>query len=204
MSVVVPGEASQDTGRDGLNQAKRWLELSTRVHQSWTHRDAALSELLGFKWPHGDKTFSFDLGGQFRGGDLENQSFLAEVKKYKNEGDLPTHFRDFVAKCYVALQSRPKRCDHFLWLSWAPFQAQKWDTHTSAERIANSLVHPANRTRVFGTDQEASARAAIDPTVLAGVSSRLWLVTLSDRQDQLVLTKDHYAEVIKLITAKAM
>jgi hypothetical protein len=201
---VVPGENSQDIGREGLYKAKRWLELSTRVASSWTHEDGPLAELLGFYWPYGGRSFTFDLGGIFRGDDLAEQSFLVEVKNCKNEGNLPTHYRDFLAKCYVAFQARPDRCAHFVWLSWAPFQAKNWDVHTSVEKVRSSLLHEANRERVFGVQDLEEAREQLDAETLVAVSERLWLLTLSAKQERLVLTKRHYLEVVKMITDEAV
>jgi hypothetical protein len=163
-----------------------------------------MAELLGFNWPAGGGTFTFDLGGVFRGEDLDSQSFLAEVKKYKTESDLPTQYRDFLAKCYVAYGSHPERCGHFIWLSWAPFQAKRWHLHTSVEQVKKSLLHQTNRFRVFGTESEDKAEGMIDAKTLVSVSERLWLITLSSKQERLVLTKDHYLEVVRLIAAEAV
>jgi hypothetical protein len=201
---VVAGEESQETGRDGLKEAKRWLEMSTRVRHAWTHKDKPMSELLAFRWPGSPGTFTFDLGGVFRGDGLHNQSFLAEVKNYKKELDLPTHYRDFVAKCYVAFLSNPDRCGHFLWLSWSPFQAQAWDRHTSVDRLEKHLLHRENRLRVLGVEDADAAKAAIDPQAIVEVSRRIWLLTLCHQQEGLILTRDHYAEVIKMIMAEAV
>lgn len=65
------GEDAQDTGELGLQRAKQWLDLSTRVGKSWTRHDRPMAELLEFKWPHVPLTdqsapFSYDLGGTFR------------------------------------------------------------------------------------------------------------------------------------------
>jgi len=202
----VAGEDAQDIGEVGLQRAKEWLELTTRVHQSWTRHDRPMSELLEFTWLHGSSdgqlpgTFSYDLGGRFRGDPLHNQSFLAEVKKYKNESDLPTHFRDFLAKCYVALEQKPDRCDHFLWISWSPFQAQRWDQHTTSESVKNSILHRVNRRRVTGVDDEGEAATKLSSDLLVGVASRIWLLTLCEKQEQLVLTNRHYIEVVRLMT----
>ena len=200
----VPGEESQDVGRDGLLEAKRWLNMTTRVASIWTHRDKPMSELLGFAWPHGGSSFSFDVGGQFRGDALDRQSFIAEVKNYKNEGDLPAHYRDFLAKAYVALLAHPDRCDNFLWISWAPFKARKWDEHASTASVEAAVLHDANRQRVFGTTDLDEARAAINAEAAVRVAERVWLLTLSHRQKDLVLTAKHYGEVIKMITAEAV
>ena len=165
-----------------------------------------MSELLEFTWPHASSdgqspgSFSYDLGGVFRGDSLDNQSFLAEVKNYKNESDLPTLFRDFLAKCYVALEQKPKRCDHFLWISWSPFQARQWDRHATSENVKNSILHQSNRRRTTGVDDEGEAAFKLSSDLLVGVSSRIWLVTLSEKQEQLVLTDRHYLEVVRLIT----
>lgn len=205
--MTVVGEDAQDIGESGLQRAKEWLELTTRVNDSWTRHDRALRELLEFKWPglppeSRAASFSFDLGGRFRGDSLDNQAFLAEVKKYKNESDLPAHFRDFLAKCYVALGTHPGRCDHFLWISWAPFQASKWDQHASTDNVKASVLHSANRKRTLGVDDENEAADKLSADLLVGVATKVWLVTLSDKQEQLVLTNDHYLEVARLILAE--
>lgn len=201
------GEDAHDLGEMGLQRAKQWLELSTRVDKCWTRHDRPSGELLEFRWPHASSDgsvarFSFDLGGTFRGGDLDNQSFVAEVKAYKKESDLPTHFRDFLAKCYVALDSHPGRCDHFLWVSWAPFQAQRWDEHATAESVKKSVLHVSNRMRALGLNNEAEAAAKLSSDLLVGVADRVWLVTLSEKQEKLVLSAGHYVEVVKMIAAE--
>ena len=190
-----------------MRRARRWLVSSTRVGECWTRHHRPLGELLEFQWQHvpsgsSAARFSFDLGGTFCGDSLENQSFVAEVKAYKKEGDLPVQFRDFLAKCYVAMQTHPGRCDHFLWLSWAPFQAQRWDEHATADNVKRSVLHAANRKRVFGLEGESEAVSEVKPELLAAVADRLWMVTLCGKQEQLVLTNHHYTEVMKLIASE--
>jgi hypothetical protein len=164
-----------------------------------------MAELLEFGWPYGSRQpFSFDLGGVLRGDTLHNQSFLAEVKAYSNEGDLPTLFRDFLAKCYVALGQHENRCDHFLWISWSPFQARKWNQHATAANVERSVLLPANRARVLGVDDDGEARARLSAEILTRVADRVWLITLSEGQEQLVLSPDHYLEVVKLIEQGSM
>jgi hypothetical protein len=175
---MVAGEDAHDLGETGLQRAKQWLELSTRVDKCWTRHDRPAGELLEFQWPHGHDDgspaqFSFDLGGTFRGDPLDNQSFVAEVKAYKKEQDLPTHFRDFLAKCYAALEARPDRCDHFLWVSWSPFQAQHWDQHATSENVRKSVLHKANRSRTLGLADESEAAAKLSADLLVGVASPL-------------------------------
>ena len=194
------GEEAQDTGREGLQRAKQWLELSTRVRYSWSHEDRVLGDLLHFRWPHGTTRFSFDLGGKFQGAPLDDQSFLAEVKKYRNESDLPIHFRDFLAKCYVALGgTHPERCDNFLWISWSPFQARSWDQHATTDSVRKAVIHEANRQRVLGVDSESDALAKLDAELMSRVARQIWLITLCDQQEQLVLSESHYHEVATMI-----
>ena len=203
------GEEAHDLGESGLERAKQWLELSTRVDRCWTRHDRPAGELLEFQWPHADggqvpARFSFDLGGTFRGGSLANQSFVAEIKAYKKENDLSAHFRDFLAKCYVALEAAPARCDHFLWVSWSPFQAQRWDQHATADNVRRSVLHDANRRRALGLEDEKEAVAKLSSDLLVGVASRIWLLTLSEKQEQLVLSGKHYVEIVKMITSERM
>ncbi|HUB39993.1 MAG TPA: hypothetical protein VMA72_14170 [Streptosporangiaceae bacterium] len=196
------GEDSQDTGRDGLQRAKQWLDLSTRVLQSWAYDDPTLAEMVHFAWPYASgpaKPFSFDLGGKFRGDSLDGQSFLAEVKNYRYEMDLAEHFRDFLAKCYVALGDHPRRCGNFLWISWAPFQAQQWHKHATTEKVRSSLLHKANRVRALGEDDEAEAAKKLDVERMAAVASRVWLITLGDRQERLVLTEEHFYQIAEML-----
>lgn len=191
------GEDAQDTGRDGLHAAKVWLDRTTRA-SVYTHRDRGFRSLLEFQWPHGNG-FSFDIGGQFRGGDLDNQSFLGEVKNYRYESDLGSHFQKFLAECYVALEVSPNNCDHFLWISWAPFQARAWHLHCTAANVVKSLEHEANRERVFGTNQLSEVQASLDHDRAYKVAERVWLLTLSRKQEDLVLLDEHYGEVVKLM-----
>ncbi len=197
------GEDSSDKGREGLEGARRWLDLSTRVRRSWAYDDHPLAEMVHFDWPYAtgqEKTFSFDLGGDFRGDQLDSQSFLAEIKNYKSESDLPTHFRDFLTKCYVALGSKPRRCDNFLWISWSPFQARNWHKHATTDSVRHALLHEVNRKRVLGVDNEADAAAKLDVELMAKVASRVWLITLSDRQIMLVPTDEHYYKMAEMFS----
>ncbi len=196
------GEESHDRGDIGVQRAKQWLDASTRVRIIYTQTQQPLAELVHFPWPYGTREpFSFDLGGIFRGEDLDGQSFLAEVKNYRYESDLPAHFRNFLAKCYVALGHRSSACDHFLWISWAPFQARSWNQHATAENVRKAVLHSDNIESVLGSSNEADAMEKLDAERTVRVADRIWLVTLCDQQEQLVLTEEHFREVISRILA---
>ncbi|MEV5570831.1 hypothetical protein AB0L06_12325 [Spirillospora sp. NPDC052269] len=192
------GEDHQIKGFDGLRRAKKWLDASTRVKQIWTNENRGLKELLAFDWPHG-KDFSFDMGGQLRGGDLEGKTFLAEVKSYTHEMDLAVHFREFLTQCYVALREKPDRSDIFMWISWSPFQAQKWHEHATALAVQKSVLKHCSQ--IFGTLDEAEAQKQIDPALISGVSQRVWMITLCDQQEDLVIAHEHYVHVVSLMLA---
>jgi hypothetical protein len=198
----VAGEEASQAGESGLQRAKQWLELSTRVKVSYTQTEQPLAELVHFPWPFGSRDrFSFDLGGVFRGESLDGKSFLAEVKNYKSENDLPTHFRSFLAKCYVAMGHRPTACDNLLWISWAPFQARSWHLHASTENVRKAVLHPDNIKSVLGVDNEHDAMAKLDEERTVRVADRIWLITLCEQQEQLMLTAEHYIEISSRILA---
>ncbi|MEU8363864.1 hypothetical protein AB0C27_48380 [Nonomuraea sp. NPDC048882] len=197
---LVAGEDSQLRGIQKLRRAKRWLDSSTRVAQSWTVEDEGLKEMLEFSWPHWDKPFSFDLGGRFRGTEHGGKMFVAEVKGYRAEYDLSSHFQSFLAKCYVALSSRPKRCDHFMWISWAPFQARHWDQHPTVDSVKNAVLKESKR--IFDTEDPHVAELRLDAGTLTGVAQRLWLITLCDKQENLVIADNHYRDVVSLMLAE--
>lgn len=197
------GEDSSDKGYVGLRLARLWLDRSTRCEKIFTSRDRALRDLLAFQWPTSKKPFSFDLGGQFRGDALDGQSFLAEVKNYEKENDLPSHFRAYLAKCYVALDVRPTACDNFLWISWAPFQAQQWDNHTTHANVVKALLNKENRELIFGVKESDKAAQMIDHQRANMVADRVWLLTLSHRQDDFHLLDDHYRQVVAAVAAAA-
>lgn len=197
------GEEPQELGDSGLQRAKQWLESSTRVRFAYTATQQPMAELVHFPWPYGSKDpFSFDLGGVFRGEALEGQSFLAEVKNYRYESNLPVHFRNFLAKSYMALGHRPKACDNFLWISWAPFQAKSWHLHATADNVRKAVLHPDNIVSVLGVDNEHDAADELDPERTVRVADRVWLITLCNQQEQLVLTAEHFREVTSSILAR--
>ncbi|MGW0485011.1 hypothetical protein [Nonomuraea sp. NPDC003214] len=193
---MVAGELRQQTGSDGIDRAKRWLNYSTRVASIYTNTDKVFKDLLHFDWPYGGQGFSFDLGGKLRGGDLHDKSFMAEVKAYRYEMDSAKEYGEFVASCYVAFQEKPDRCDNLIWMSWAPFQAQKWHLHRSPEFIRKHLLHPDNIFRLFGTKSTDEAKVKLDEQVIFELTKRLWLLTLCDEQESLVITGENYQRIM--------
>lgn len=188
MSVVTKqGESLHDLGREGARRAKQWLESTSRVDACWVNPDKGAVEKLTFEWPQGGQPFSFDLGGKLRYGAFDGKLFYAEVKKYSKALDLGTHYKDFLAKCYVAYLGAPRFADNFMWVSWAPHAATSWDELTTAAKVRESVV--ANAHRIFSPAGDVDA--LVDDDTCAAVAERLWILILSDKQEELVPAVEH-------------
>ena len=182
------GEAIQAIGIDGADRAKRWLEGTTRVLHVWTNPEDAAK--LTFSWAT-EGEFSFDLGGTLQGGELHGKNFYAEVKKYSAARDQGTEYPKYLAKCYLALQQRPEMCDHFMWITWAPFLVSKWAHLMTPDYVATSVkTHREKTLGITGAEPDLPHCAA--------VAGRLWLIVLSDKQEALRLTEDERGEIFKL------
>lgn len=185
------GEELHERGAEGTRRAKRWLDRTTRAEARWVTPDATAVPKLTFPWASGGD-FSFDLGGLLRGGGLEGQLFLTECKFYKQPSGQGTMYEEFLAKCYRAFVVRPPMCDNFMWITWAPFKSTTWAQLTSRETIREAVVK--YRTKALNVADEAQARGAIDEAALDAVSQGLWVIVLSERQEQeLVMSSDHLA-----------
>jgi hypothetical protein len=196
---MVAGEVQQLTGLTGVQWVKRWLDYSTRVATMYLNTDRLFGSLLSFPWPYGGQRFSFDLGGKLRGGRLNDHSFMVEVKTYYKELDLPAEYRKFVAECYVAFQLNPERCDHLIWASFSPFQAQLWDQHRSADTIRRHLLHRENRARLFDTTSADEASEKVSEQVIFEISKRIWLLTLCQEQADLAVLSEHFDHLMKFM-----
>lgn len=197
MVQTMAGEAQHKVGEGGVRRAKKWLDATTRVHSSWTVYDDAAVSRLTFDWPHHSKPFSFDLGGVLFGGDFDKQLFLAECKKYKDDGDQGQHYDKFLAQSYVTLRDAPRMAAHFMWVTWAPFRVGSWDRISSPESITKALSKVEKyRKYVFGDVTQSEAEALIDQAVLTDLADRMWMIVLSDRQEQLVISDEDRSLVV--------
>ena len=200
--VPTVGERPGEKGREGVHRAKNWLERSTRVEFSYTAYDNIPSvDLLTFDCPGGGSA-SFDIGGIFRGEELSKKSFLAEVKNYGPKSDQYPEFKKFLALCYIAYRAKPTYCDRLIWISWRPFRSDRWDELTSINEVIEAII--GERQKVFGPDvTPEEARSSIDMVAAAAVTERLWLIVLSEAHETLVITHDHYSEIVKIIAREA-
>jgi len=198
----VQGEGSHDKGRDGARRAKRWLEATTRANVPWVNPHPVAVKKLTFSWvDSGEHTFSFDLGGMFIGGDVADQEFLVECKNYENASHQNSLYNEFLAKCYVANQQRPDRCDNFMWITWSAFATTSWSDLTTTSRVRNSVITECRR--ALGVEA-SDAGSKIDDALCEEVAKKLWVIVLSDRQEKhLVLTAEHQGLIRKHIAEEA-
>lgn len=196
------GEQAHDKGRDGALRAKRWLEATTRANVPWVNPDPVAVPKLTFPWADpGLEPFSFDIGGTLIGGGVANQEFLAESKNYANAGGQNNMYNEYLAKCYVARQARPDRCDNFMWITWAAFGTTVWSDLMSPDRVRKAVLHECRRALAV---DPADAEMKIDDALCADVASRLWVIVLSERQEKhLVLSAEHQGLIRKHVAEEA-
>lgn len=190
----MPGEAMHQKGAEGAQRAKRWLDSTTRTKATWTNADAVSAGRLEYVWPHaGGNPFSFDVGGLLFGSPFDGHSFMAEVKNYSGD-DLGPQYDEFLAKCYLVFKNHRQWADQFMFLTWHPFRIKKWTKLCDAEAIVAGCL--AHRRRLFDETDEAAAKALIDMSVVDDLAGRLWLVVLSEKQEELLMSNEDRALVV--------
>jgi hypothetical protein len=183
--LYVSGEEQHAKGQDGARRAKLWLEATTRADVPWVNPDPIAVKKLTFTWIDGT-SFSYDLGGMLRGGDLSGEEFLAESKNYKSAQDQNKQYDEYLAKCYVAYGLRPDRCNNFMWITWSAFATTTWDKLLTSNRVRAAVI--GNSRRALGV-AKAEAPDKVDVARCNDVAERLWMIVLSKRQEKhLVLT----------------
>lgn len=181
------GEQIQKLGDQGGQRAKRWLESTCRAEVKWNNPLVGVNKLQYKKAgaPDGSEVqgdyFSFDLGGNLLGGDAEGELFLAESKKYAKAHDQAAEYRKFLAKCYCVEGDYGSMFDHYLWITWAPFNATKWDELTTSEWVQASVEYDVV-TRYMALTPGASYE--VDRGV--AVSEKVVIVVLADGQEVLL------------------
>jgi hypothetical protein len=194
------GEEAHLKGQDGAQRAKRWLEATTRADVAWVNPDRVAIRKLTFEWVTGDK-FSYDIGGLLLGGEYAGEQFVAECKNYskaRNQGEM---YNEYLAKNYIALQSQPSRCDHFMWITWSAFATTSWDTLCKRDKVRDAVL--AESERALGVER-AEANAKIDIDLCDEVANKLWLIVLSEKQEKhLVLSPEHQGIIRGHVTKMA-
>jgi hypothetical protein len=199
------GETEQMKGRRGALLAKRWLDRTTRVNANLVNPDRVAAKKLTLKkavYNGPADVFSYDLGGNLRGGELDGQEFLAECKFYKNASDLSTHFRIFLAHCYRAVATEHLMADRFFWISFAPHSATIWERIKSPDAVKAAVLHKACIEINFRADEIPEIEFSDE--IAKMVSERVWVIILSDEQvEHLSLSKEHHGVIEKYIIESA-
>ena len=206
------GEAMHQKGADGARRAKRWLDATTRTRSSWVNEDTVRAGKLEYPWPHGGQPFSFDVGGTLIGEPFDYEDFVAEVKFYTGD-DLGPHFDDFLAKCFVVRKEHPTRVHQFMFLTWHPFRVKTWtklcqkDTIVGAVRKHAKHIYDLDPPDDKDESEEATAvRDQIEACIQADMETvedleaRLWLVVLSEKQEDLLISAEDRALINKVRT----
>ena len=170
------GETLHVIGQDGAVRAKVWLEKTGRVDVLFSRYEVAEAPFLTFRKVVGEP-FSFDLGGILR---LETGKvqFFGEVKKVSVEAGQGPMYKEYLAKCYrAAVQSEMPH--HFMWITWHPFSVTSWSKLCTASEIKSAVE--AHKEAYCGQDP-------VDDTICADLAERLWLIVLSDRQENLSMS----------------
>ena len=74
-----------------------------------------------------------------------------------------------------------------MWISWTPHGTSKWADLTSAKEVRAAVIAHAGRIFPVGADPDT----AIDDDLCSKVSDRLWILILSQKQEQLVPAVEH-------------
>lgn len=184
-TVSTSREAVQEVGRDGVTEAKRWLEATTRVHlpfNSYEMTSQCTLPLLG------DGAKCFDLRGHFF--ETGNNAFV-EVKKYSSAHDQGALFKTFLAEAYSATarhwQTVADPLYEFMWVTWHPFSQGDWSTLLSADFLRSAVIgHP-----------ELRDGQAVDETVIQTLASRTWILVLHDKQKVLRPADNEIAKILQ-------
>jgi hypothetical protein len=179
----VTGEQRQALGIEGSQRAKRWLESTCRAEVKWNNPTIGVHKLQYQKAGAASDSqatgdfFSFDLGGNMLGGEIDGENFLAECKKHSNANDQGVAYRRFVAQCYLVECGHPQWVDHFLWITWAPFSVTTWSSLLTPEYVKQSVEYDAQ------TKYTALGQNPYDDAIGEAVAQKLLIVVLADGQE---------------------
>lgn len=177
----MPAEETQEQGRQGVEDVKRWLEATVRFELRYDAYTTPVRTTL--QTAAGQKTF--DLRGDHFDEEYEHPvEMYVEVKRYTTAEHLGSEWIDFVANAYSA-------------------------THTAWDRMGRdpewefmfASTHPWSPTKFWKATEPESVREACNerPALMPGaglidervqaVSDRLFLWLISRRQDDMTMAK---------------
>lgn len=80
-----------------------------------------------------------------------------------------------------------------MWITWCPFNVNNWQDLCGPELVKKSVL--AERERVLGKADLNEAEALLDQSLVDDVASRLWMIVLSKRQEQLVISPRDLSQI---------
>lgn len=177
-------EAVQETGREGVLEAKRWLESTTRVQLPFNAYEMTSQCSLPLL---GDAVKCYDLRGYFFD---DGRPLLVEVKKYSSAGDQGPLFKRFLAEAYSTTAKHWQQVGdpkfEFMWVTWHPFSQTDWST----------ILTPGYMTTALAANDDVLDKQAVNRTVLDAVSQRTWVLVLHDKQRELRPADNEIAKIL--------
>ncbi|MEU4801197.1 hypothetical protein [Actinosynnema sp. NPDC023587] len=179
-------EESQELGRRGVMRVKQYLESTTYLQMPWTAYDHGKLCLL--QKLDGNKK-QYDLSGFFLGD--RRFPLYVESKKYTTPGGQGTAYDEYLANAY-SITARAIKEDmdqeiEFMWITWHPFRLNHWTRLMDFDYIKEAVL---KRPDVLGEIDSKPPEEVVDENICRQVSRRLWMVVLTERQQELVLSPE--------------
>lgn len=180
------GEQQHRKGKEGLEEAKLWLESTTRFVVPFTSWGKA-STLQYVEVPQWERNKeSFDLFGQHLEENLETRGeFYAEVKRYSTAGTQMAQYCEFLTRCYSAMLAWEKigtpKTPLFLWITWHPFGATDKYSQLTTETMVKEACDKLPE-RVKSEDYD-TARATL-------LAEQLRLLIVPHKLEDMRMSKD--------------
>lgn len=171
-------ESSHKDGEDGVILAKQCLESTTHIELPFDAYECPEQTIL-IRLDGAKKRY--DLAGHII---ATKRPLFVEVKAYNVVGKQPEEYMEYLANAYSVtardIKDGVDRKREFMWVTWHPFSQTKWVNLTTKTEVRKALeTHP-----------ECLAGDPVDEEIVDLVTHRLWLIMLSKRQEQLLLTRD--------------
>lgn len=185
------GEEQQETGREGVRFAREWLESTTRVQVPWTVYE--MPQLTTLTLLDGSRE-SWDLSGFFTDG--IRRQFYAEVKNY-NDDSQGGMYREYLTDCYSAtakmIAEENDQKHEFMWITWHPFLTGSWTKLCDESTISDAVAKFPDKLGGHRYNREVGSL----------VANRLWLIVLSRRQPELMMSREYLGHIRSYVTKGA-
>ena len=187
----MPAEENHELGRDGVFLFKRWLEATTYLDLSWNaYGSAALCEVR-----HMGGVKTYDLAGMFLTDGMP--PVVVECKRYQYVGGQAAEFEEFLAIAYgTSIWERSNgmrdKNRNYIWATTHPFSQTNW----------SKLTTPISVEAAVKKYSQYVGDAPFDHSLAQILSERIWLLVLSEKQEQIMLTPKEVLKVWKSLKRK--